>query len=38
MQFILGIVLFVIVVGAVDTGVPWPRCKAKEPKPMGSKL
>jgi hypothetical protein len=32
MQFILGVVLFVVVVGAVDAGVPWPRCGAKEAK------
>lgn len=32
MQFILGVVLFVIVVGAVDAAVPWPRCGAKEAK------
>jgi hypothetical protein len=32
MQFILGVVLFVVVVGAVDAGVPWPRCSAKGPK------
>jgi len=33
MQFILAIILFVGVVGAVDAGVPWPRCKTKETKP-----
>ena len=27
MQFILGVVLFVIIVGVVDAGVPWPRCE-----------
>ena len=32
MQFILGVILFVIVIGAVDAGVPWPRCGAKETK------
>ncbi len=32
MQFILGVLLFVVVVGWVDAGVPWPRCAAKEPK------
>ena len=32
MQFILGVVLFVVVVGIVDAGVPWPRCKVKETK------
>ena len=32
MQFILGVILFVVVVGAVDAGVPWPRCRAKETK------
>jgi hypothetical protein len=32
MQFILGVLLFVVVVGAVDAGVPWPRCDRKESK------
>ena len=32
MQFILGIILFVVVVGALDAGVPWPRCRTKETK------
>ena len=32
MQFILGVILFVVVIGVVDRGVPWPRCKAKETK------
>ena len=32
MQFILGVVLFVVVLGAVDAGVPWPRCRAKGAK------
>jgi hypothetical protein len=32
MQFILGVILFVVVVGIVDAGIPWPRCNAKEPK------
>ena len=32
MQFILGVVLFVVVVGVIDAGVPWPRCGAKETK------
>jgi hypothetical protein len=32
MQFILAIVLFVVVIGAIDAGVPWPRCRAKGPK------
>jgi hypothetical protein len=30
MQFIVAVLLFVVVVGAVDAGVPWPRCKEKE--------
>ena len=30
MQFILGVVVFVVVVGVVDAGVPWPRCKEKK--------
>lgn len=29
MQFLLGVFLFVVIVGAVDTRVPWP--KAKKP-------
>ena len=29
MQFILGVVLFVVVIGFVDAGVPWPRCRAE---------
>ena len=29
MPFILGIVFFVLVVGLVDRGVPWPRCGAE---------
>jgi hypothetical protein len=32
MQFILGVILFVVVVGAFDIGVPWPRCRTKETK------
>jgi hypothetical protein len=32
MQFILAVVLFVVVIGAVDAGVPWPRCGSKEAK------
>ena len=31
MQFILGVILFVVVIGWVDAGVPWPRC-TKEPE------
>jgi hypothetical protein len=30
MQFILGVIFFVVVVGLVDRGVPWPRCGAPE--------
>jgi len=26
MQFILGVVLFVVVIGWLDAGLPWPRC------------
>jgi hypothetical protein len=26
MQFILGVILFVVVIGALDAGLPWPRC------------
>jgi hypothetical protein len=29
MQFILGVVLFVVVVGFVDSKIPWPRPKAR---------
>ena len=29
-QFILGVILFFVVVGALDAGVPWPRCRVKE--------
>jgi hypothetical protein len=29
MQFILGVVLFVVVIGVIDAGVPWPRCVPK---------
>ena len=25
MQFLLGVFLFVVVVGLVDSGVPWPK-------------
>ena len=31
MQFILGVLLFVVFIGWVDAGVPWPRC-AKGPR------
>jgi hypothetical protein len=27
MQFILGVIFFVIVVGLVDAGLPWPASK-----------
>jgi hypothetical protein len=33
MQFILGVLLFVVVIGIVDAGVPWPRCRTKAGKP-----
>ena len=26
MQFILGVIFFVVIVGLIDAGVPWPRC------------
>jgi hypothetical protein len=26
MQFILGVIFFVVVIGALDAGLPWPRC------------
>jgi hypothetical protein len=26
MQFILAVILFVVVIGAIDAGLPWPRC------------
>ena len=29
MQFILGVFLFVIVLGAVDAFLPWPRAKSR---------
>jgi hypothetical protein len=32
MQFVLGVLLFVVVVGVIDAGVPWPSCRAKESK------
>ena len=30
MQFILGVFLFVVVIGVVDVGIPWPRCRVKK--------
>lgn len=32
MQFILGVFLFVVVVGIVDAGLPWPSPQSKENK------
>lgn len=32
MQFILGAIFFVVVVGILGAGVPWPRCRATERK------
>ena len=32
MQFVLGVIFFVVVVGILDAGVPWPRCGAAERK------
>ena len=29
MSFILGILLFVVVVGRLDAGLPWPPARAK---------
>jgi hypothetical protein len=31
MQFIVGVVFFVIVVGLVDRGLPWPVRKGRSP-------
>jgi hypothetical protein len=30
MQFILGVILFVVVIGWLDAGLPWPRCNSRE--------
>jgi hypothetical protein len=32
MQFILGVILFVAVIGVIDAGLPWPRCQSKGAK------
>jgi hypothetical protein len=32
MQFILGVILFVVVIGALDAGLPWPRCGSRGAK------
>ena len=32
MQFVLGVILFVFVIGAIDAGLPWPRCGSKVEK------
>ncbi len=31
MQFILGVIFFVIVVGVIDAGLPWPARKSRSP-------
>jgi hypothetical protein len=33
MPFIVGVILFVLVVGAVDARLPWPPCRSKAAKP-----
>jgi len=30
MQFILGVVLFIGVIGVIDARIPWPRCAKKD--------
>jgi hypothetical protein len=30
MQFILGVILFVVVIGWLDADLPWPRCGSGE--------
>jgi hypothetical protein len=32
MQFILGVIFFVVVIGALDAGLPWPRCGSQGAK------
>lgn len=32
MQFVLGVILFVVVIGALDAGVPWSRCVSRGPE------
>jgi hypothetical protein len=32
MQFIIGVILFVVVIGALDAGLPWPRCGSQGTK------
>lgn len=32
MQFIVGVIFFVVVVGIIDAGLPWPRCGSPETK------
>src|ERR1700722_16581564 len=29
MQFIIGVILFVVVIGTLDAGLPWPRCGSR---------
>jgi hypothetical protein len=31
MQFILGVISFVVIVGLVDAGLPWPKPRPKHP-------
>jgi hypothetical protein len=31
MQFILGVIFFVVIVGLVDAGLPWPPPRPKHP-------
>ena len=33
MQFILGVFLFVVVVGLVDARVPWPKAGSRRTRP-----
>ena len=30
MRFILGLILFIVVIGWLDAGLPWPRCGSRE--------
>jgi len=31
MSFLLAVILFVVVVGLIDAGLPWPDPRSKEP-------
>lgn len=33
MAFILGVVFFVVVVGALDARLPWPSARSRDPRP-----